>query len=93
MSIPRFYIVSADHRGDLDTLRLAGESLGLSVPSRALIDQRGQLLGAALGCAGLPHPPYDHALRALRIWLDSWSGIGRIMVGMHRQSFDLQLTQ
>jgi len=28
-----------------------------------------------------------------RIWLDSWSGIGQIEVGMHRQGFDLQLTQ
>ena len=26
-------------------------------------------------------------------WLDSWSGIGHIAVGMHRQGYDLQLTQ
>jgi len=26
-------------------------------------------------------------------WLDSWSGIGHVAVGMHRQGFDLQLTQ
>jgi len=51
---------------------------------------RGRLLVAALGFAGLPRPSYDHALWA---WLDSWSGIGRIAVGMHRQGFDLQLTQ
>ena len=25
--------------------------------------------------------------------LDSWAGIGHIAVGMHRQGFDLQLTQ
>ena len=25
--------------------------------------------------------------------LDCWSGIGRIAVGMHRQGYDLQLTQ
>jgi len=30
---------------------------------------------------------------ALRTWLDSWPGIGHIAVGMHRQGFDLQLTQ
>jgi hypothetical protein len=24
---------------------------------------------------------------------DSWSGIGHVAVGMHRQAFDLQLTQ
>ena len=26
-------------------------------------------------------------------WLDSWAGIGHVAVGMHRQGFDLQLTQ
>jgi hypothetical protein len=36
---------------------------------------------------------YDRALPALRFWLDSWSGIGRIAVGMARQAFDLQLTR
>ena len=30
---------------------------------------------------------------ALRSWFDSWSGIGHAVVGMHRQGFDLQLTQ
>jgi len=58
-----------------------------------VLDQRGQLLKAALGFAGLSRPPYDRALWALRTWLDSWAGIGRIAVGMHRQGFDLQLTQ
>jgi len=38
-------------------------------------------------------PSYDRALWALRSWLDSWSGIGHIAVGMHRQGYDLQLTQ
>ena len=38
-------------------------------------------------------PSYDRALWALRTWLDSWTGIGRIAVGMHRQGYDLQLTQ
>jgi hypothetical protein len=38
-------------------------------------------------------PSYDRALWALRTWLDSWSGIGHVAVGMHRQGFDLQLTQ
>jgi hypothetical protein len=60
-----------------------------------VLDQRGQLLKAALGFAGLSSPSYDRALRALRAlrtWLDSWSGVGRIAVGMHRQG-NLQLTQ
>ena len=38
-------------------------------------------------------PSYHRALWALRTWLDSWPGIGHIAVGMHRQGFDLQLTQ
>ena len=58
-----------------------------------MLDQRGRLLVAALGFAGLPHPSYDCALWALRTWLDSWSGIGRIAVGMTRQGLDLQLTR
>jgi hypothetical protein len=48
---------------------------------------------AALGFAGCSLPSYDRALWALRSWLDSWSGIGHVAVGMHRQGFDLQLTQ
>ena len=36
---------------------------------------------------------HSRALHALRSWLDSWSGIGRIAVGMVRQGYDLQLTQ
>jgi hypothetical protein len=48
---------------------------------------------AALGFATLPMPSYDRALHALRSWLDSWRGIGAVSVGMHRQGYDLQLTQ
>ncbi len=36
-----------------------------------MLDQRGQLLRAALGFAGLPLPSYDRALHALRVWLVS----------------------
>jgi len=56
-------------------------------------DQRGQLLRAALGFAGCSMPSYDRALHALRTWLDSWTGIGHVAVGMHRQGYDLQLIQ
>ena len=38
-------------------------------------------------------PSYDRALHALRSWLDSWSGIGLVTVGMARQGYDLQLTR
>jgi hypothetical protein len=59
----------------------------------ANVDQLGRLLIAALSFAGLPRPSYDRALWALRFWLDSGSGIGRIAIGMARQGFDLQLTR
>jgi len=51
-----------------------------------VLDQRGQLLRAALGFIGLPRPSYDRPLWALRTWLDSWPGIGHVAVGMHRQA-------
>ncbi len=57
-----------------------------------MLDQRAQLLRAALGFAGLSHPPHDRTLWALRNWLNSWAGIGHVAVGMHRQGYDLQLT-
>jgi hypothetical protein len=58
-----------------------------------VLDQRGRLLAAALGFAGCSLPSYDRALHALRAWLDSWSGIGRVAAGMARQGYDLQLTR
>jgi hypothetical protein len=41
-----------------------------------MLDQRGQLLRAAIGFATCSMPSYDRALHALRTWLDSWAGIG-----------------
>ena len=58
-----------------------------------MLDERGRLLMAALGFAGCSMLSYDRALHALRTWLDSWPGVGHVAVGMHRQGFDLQLTQ
>jgi hypothetical protein len=58
-----------------------------------VLDQRGRLLIAALGFAGCSMPSYDRALWGLRTWLDSWSGIGHVAVGMARQCYDLQLTR
>ena len=58
-----------------------------------MLDQRGLLLRAALGFAGLPTPPRDYSLWELRTWLDSWAGIGHVVVGMGRQGYDLQLTR
>ena len=47
-----------------------------------MLNQRGQLLRAALGFAGLARPSCDRALWALRAWLDSWAGIGHVAVGI-----------
>jgi hypothetical protein len=58
-----------------------------------MLDPRGQLLRAAVGFAGCSMPSYARALHALRTWLDSWIGIGHVAVGLHRQGYDLQLTQ
>jgi hypothetical protein len=59
-----------------------------------VLDQRGQLLRAAVGFAGCSMPSYDRALHA-RSGPGSTRGpgIGHIAVGMHRQGYDLQLTQ
>ena len=53
-------------------------------------DQCGRLLTIALGFATCSMPSYDRAVWALRTWLDSWTGIGRVAVGMHGQGYDLQ---
>jgi hypothetical protein len=37
--------------------------------------------------------PVPEMARLLRAWLDGWDGMGRIVVGMTRQGYDLQLTQ
>ena len=58
-----------------------------------MLDQRGQLLRAPVGFAGLSRLSHHGALWALRTWLDPWAGIGRVAAGMHRHGYDLQLTQ
>src|SRR5438309_9510164 len=58
-----------------------------------MLDQRGQLLRAAVGFAGCSMPSYDRALHALRSWLDPGAGIGHVTVGMARHGYDLQLTR
>ena len=71
----------------------ASRTRGRPPTGRPVSDQRGRLLVAALGFAGLPMLSYDRALWALRFWLDSWAGIGAIATGMAHQGFDLQLTR
>jgi hypothetical protein len=50
-----------------------------------MLDQRGQLLRAAVGFAGCSMPSYDRALHGLRSWLDSWAGIGPVAQGWRAQ--------
>lgn len=57
--------------------------------SDAMTSDRCRLFRAALESAARPMPSYDQALHALRSWLDSWSGIGRVA----QQGYDLQLTR
>ena len=43
--------------------------------------------------AFLQLPPRAPEMKLLHRWLDSWTGIGLIAVGLHRQGWDQQLTQ
>jgi hypothetical protein len=52
---------------------------------------RRSLLTAALGFALLDG--HSAALSAVHSWLSTWSGIGHVIAGMHRQGYDVQLTQ
>jgi hypothetical protein len=52
-------------------------------------DRRRAILIAALGF--LRYPPKTHGLAALRAWLDTWSGIGLIVVGMERQHYTVSI--
>jgi hypothetical protein len=51
--------------------------------------RRRSLLVAALGF--LHFAPVTPALVALHAWLDSWRGIGHLVVGMERQGYRLSL--
>ena len=54
-------------------------------------DRRLAALRAALGFLQLPLRAPE--LRLLHRWLDTWAGVGLIAVGLHRQGWDVQLTQ
>src|ERR1051326_7384490 len=53
------------------------------------MNSRRSLLTASLGFAQLP--AQTPALRALHAWLDTWTGVGAVAVGMTRQGFDVAL--
>ena len=53
--------------------------------------ERRAALITALGFALLP--PSAPELKLVHGWLDTWRGIGDVVVGMVRQDYDLQLTR
>jgi hypothetical protein len=56
---------------------------------------RRHILLVMLAATRFRYPPdqVPELVRLLRGWFASWPGIGRIVAGMTRQGFDLQLTQ
>jgi hypothetical protein len=56
----------------------------------ATLRRRRSLLVAALACARVKSA--EPEIRLVRCWLDSWSGLGAVVVGMLRHGFDLTLT-
>jgi hypothetical protein len=56
---------------------------------------RRRILLVMLAATRFRYPPdqVPELVRLLRGWFGSWPGIGRIVAGMSRQGFDLQLTQ
>lgn len=53
--------------------------------------QRRALLVAALAAARVQVADRPPVLQALHRWLDSWPGLGAVVVGMCRQGFDVDL--
>jgi hypothetical protein len=54
-------------------------------------DQRAALLTVAIAFSTLRTGTPE--TRLLHGWLDTWQGLGAVAVGMHRQGYDLQLTE
>ena len=64
-----------------------------SSPSRQhVLDARGRLLRAALGFVSLRTAPRHPALDVLHRWLDSWTGLGLVVVGVERQGLRFSLS-
>jgi hypothetical protein len=56
-------------------------------------DRRRSLLTAGIGFALLPVRRDQAEVGLLRRWLDTWTALGLVTVGMARQGYDLQLTR
>ena len=56
---------------------------------------RRHILLTMLTTLAIRYPPgrEPELVRRLRGWLDGWPGIGRIVLGMTRQGFDVELTR
>src|SRR3989454_11401790 len=85
LALDAFYLEHPGRRGEWES---SVEDDRVWMTGSSVLDQRGQLLRAALGFAGLPRPSYDRSLHALRTWLDSRSGIRRVAVGMARRGYE-----
>jgi hypothetical protein len=59
------------------------------MPSAVALDPRGRRLRAALAVVLVPDNGPE--LRLVHDWLDSWSGIGLVVVGMAHQGFQVSL--
>src|SRR5262249_13929420 len=77
-----------------------GQTSGLTPRSRhstRLVDlqRRRHILLTMLTTLAIRYPPgrEPELVRLLRGWLDGWPGVGRIVLGMTRQGYDVQLTQ
>jgi hypothetical protein len=59
------------------------------MPAATELDPRGRRLRAALGFLRLP--PTEPELQLLHRWLDTWTAVGLITVGVERQGVRLSL--
>jgi hypothetical protein len=55
------------------------------------LNAAGRRLRATLAAVLVTYPAQE--LQLVHRWLDSWRGLGDIVVGVHRQGWDLQLTE
>src|SRR2546422_11185075 len=65
LALDAFYLEHPGRRGEWES---SVEDDRVWMTGSSVLDQRGQLLRAALGFAGLPRPSYDRSLWALRTW-------------------------
>jgi hypothetical protein len=90
MATPGSPLPPKPDRNDLERL----SKLGDQAVGKRLAQRRARLrtaLSLVLGEGTASRP--DAAIRSVKDWLDSWDGVGHIIVGMTAQSFDVELRQ